>query len=576
LAVQDRSPPGAEPGGLRLSHLKPALVALLLVAIALIGGELYARRVESRYIHALAPMKFSQKNLGRALQQEAFRQADLLPVYGGSEVWTVSNAKAGLTRYRATELFRTYPTGFMVFMVGKEMSTTLLNLQKLAAIGPELRGKKVVISLTWGEFRLDKVPLDAYSGNFSRLHAAELAFSTDLSPEFKQAVAKRLLDYRPTLENDPVLEFALERLAGGGLINSALYYAVLPLGKLQNLVLRLQDHWETIAFIHEQHYLRPASPRYAAALDWRKMLLQAEGEYRQVSNNNRFGFDNERWRQKGNEWNEGKGTNNDATFLRQLKLSKEWVDLDLLLRLTKELGAQPLILSAPMCGAYLDYSGVSTSARSVYYEKLREATKPYGVPVLDFEYHDGDKCFILDYGSHLSPKGWVYYDRALDAFYHRTLSLPELADLSRDDLATASQQGLATVNKELKYQQLIKRVREVAQTVVPAKAVVIVVSDGDEDLLKLGDREGWHFPQIDNGMYAGHRPADSAEAIAHLEALRSKGGSFMLFPNTTFWWLDYYAEFRKHLESHYRVVARHEDSCLIFDLRQQETTQRER
>jgi hypothetical protein len=120
----------------------------------------------------------------------------------------------------------------------------------------------------------------------------------------------------------------------------------------------------------------------------------------------------------------------------------------------------------------------------------------------------------------------------------------------------------------LSYQQLIQRVRDIARANLPAQATTIIVSKGDNELLKLDGRPAWHFPQLDNGVYAGHYPADSAAAIAHLEALRAKGGAFLIFPQTAFWWLDHYTEFKQHLESQYRLVVQAADVCLIFELDQ--------
>src|SRR5438034_539208 len=77
---------------------------------------------------------------------------------------------------------------------------------------------------------------------------------------------------------------------------------------------------------------------------------------------------------------------------------------------------------------------------------------------------------------------------------------------------------------------------------------IIVVSKGDDELLKLGGCCAWHFPQCEDGVYAGFYPVDSAAAIAHLEELRAKGAGFLLFPATSLWWLDHYVAFRWHLE----------------------------
>jgi hypothetical protein len=117
------------------------------------------------------------------------------------------------------------------------------------------------------------------------------------------------------------------------------------------------------------------------------------------------------------------------------------------------------------------------------------------------------------------------------------------------------------------YQQLIHEIREVVRMSVPLGARVLVISKGDGQLLRLEGRQGWHFPQTEEGRYAGHHPANSAEAIAHLEALRVKGADFLLLPSTAFWWLDHYAKFRLHLEEHYVSVVYQADVCLIFDLK---------
>ncbi|MBI2821052.1 MAG: glycosyltransferase family 2 protein [Acidobacteria bacterium] len=116
------------------------------------------------------------------------------------------------------------------------------------------------------------------------------------------------------------------------------------------------------------------------------------------------------------------------------------------------------------------------------------------------------------------------------------------------------------------YQQLKEAIRQVVETALPRDATIAVVSKGDSDLLSLEGRRMWHFPQNDEGAYAGHYPPDSTEAIAHLEALRLRGAQFLLFPGTALWWLDHYEEFRRHLEGRYRMIPCPEQTCVIFAL----------
>jgi hypothetical protein len=117
-----------------------------------------------------------------------------------------------------------------------------------------------------------------------------------------------------------------------------------------------------------------------------------------------------------------------------------------------------------------------------------------------------------------------------------------------------------------RYQRLVRKAREVARAVLPPRVTVAVISRGDEELLRLGERTGWHFPQTAEGMYAGYNPADSAAAIGQLEELRARGAQYLLVPGTALWWLEHYADFRRHLEGCYRVVARREDTCVIYEL----------
>lgn len=112
----------------------------------------------------------------------------------------------------------------------------------------------------------------------------------------------------------------------------------------------------------------------------------------------------------------------------------------------------------------------------------------------------------------------------------------------------------------------LERIRSVVGAGVPEGATVLVVSRGDEELLRLPGRIGWHFPQVEGGVYAGHHPGDSAEAVAGLKELQGRGADFLVIPCTSFWWLDHYTGFSRYLDRHHRLVAFHEDLCLLFAL----------
>jgi GT2 family glycosyltransferase len=118
------------------------------------------------------------------------------------------------------------------------------------------------------------------------------------------------------------------------------------------------------------------------------------------------------------------------------------------------------------------------------------------------------------------------------------------------------------------YAALVERIRQKVNAALPPDARVLVVSKGDDELLALDGRSAMHFPQL-GGVYAGHHPADGAEAIAHLEALRGNAADraeFLLFPKTSLWWLEYYRDLRSYLDQHGVRAVSDEDTCVIYSL----------
>src|SRR5205085_9420201 len=77
------------------------------------------------------------------------------------------------------------------------------------------------------------------------------------------------------------------------------------------------------------------------------------------------------------------------------------------------------------------------------------------------------------------------------------------------------------------YDVLVERVRDLVARAVPDGSTALVCNRGDDTLLELGDREGWHFPRDDEGEYAGYYPSDSAEAIEQVERQRSLGAEYL-------------------------------------------------
>jgi GT2 family glycosyltransferase len=116
------------------------------------------------------------------------------------------------------------------------------------------------------------------------------------------------------------------------------------------------------------------------------------------------------------------------------------------------------------------------------------------------------------------------------------------------------------------YASLTERVQQIVAENVPRGATVLVVSKGDDNLVRFDGWQAKHFPATEDGRWVGHHPADTTEAVALLEAARQNGGSFFLLPKTGFWWLEYYEGLEQHLLSRYDTVVRDDNTCVLFAL----------
>jgi D-alanine transfer protein len=393
---------------------------LALTVLALLGLDLYTHWAASGIIPQLAavsrPTVVKRKDASGAVQRAAVQRPDVMLLYGSSEL----NAD---TPYRAGVLFSNAPTGFYVLPVGRPGATSLILLQQMAALGTSLRGERVAISVSEPWMMSEMALPDQYAGNFYVQNSSELLFEPTLSLDIKRSAAKRMLDYPGTLEKDPLAYQAAQALVANDLPQTLLYWALVPLGTVNNLVYRLQDDWESLDLVQQvpEQRIRSDSPPVTGIADWSALAETAREEYKLEADNNPYGIEAGKWADFNHRLNDHRFLWIDKSFKQRMQGTLEWRDLDLLLHALREWGAEPLVLSMPMPRAYWERLGVSDSAQAVYYQKLHEVAAKYGVPVRDFHEFADDPYFMRDPMAHLSPEGWVYYDQALDSFYHDTL-----------------------------------------------------------------------------------------------------------------------------------------------------------
>jgi D-alanine transfer protein len=393
-------------------------IAATIAACMVFACFVWARNIQEERLHSVAPEFCDAKLHGVALIREAFSRPDTLVFLGSSELIPT-------VPMRGVDFFSQAPTGFSMFPVGKAGTTALSVLQKLGGAGDTLRGKKVVLSLSPSFFQNEQVDAKYFAGNSSKLQTKEFLWNTGFSEELRQAAAQNILRYPQAYEGDWMLEFTLRRLADSKRADRLMLALIWPFASFDRAVCRLQDHVEaSLALLNasDDDQMVDASPLPIAkrsVVNWDELLKKAEAQSKALA---------ARTARKPFKVIRDKGTG-DSQFLSRLKNAEEWKHFELVLRLIREAGAEPLVMSMPLHVDVLEAQGVSPDARSYFGKQLRGLTQKYRVPLVYFEKHENDPVFFVDQFDHIGSKGWWYYNKVVDDFYHNRLSPGSVASL---------------------------------------------------------------------------------------------------------------------------------------------------
>ncbi len=421
-----------------------AIIALGLTIAGAYATQAYAVSTAQHYLQAVAAQAISIKWEGLTFQRAAYASGTTLPIYGSSELYCCGDPAM------PTQIFGAAPSGFRVFPVGRAGTGDLFFVQTFAALGGDLHGKKLVISDSPGWFF---GPLgmgdEPYAGNFSPEIAEAFVFDSPISLETKRAGATRMLDHKGTPADQPLLRLATGDLADPTPAHLARYWTLYPAGRVFSLIHQVQDATDTLGYIRDHPALVPDLSKGPPNLPWAPQLAAMTAIAQQRATTNPFGFPDATYKNIEKDvkpaldaFCAGKNNHDGAAFAypsswdKNMLRSKEWTDLELELRVLRELGAQPFVYTLPMPGTYDDFTSLSYSARRSYYSEYAGVASAAGVPWLTFQEHDGDRFFLTDTGAHFSPRGWTFAGRAIDLYWHDA-SIEEIRASMADLLRTS-------------------------------------------------------------------------------------------------------------------------------------------
>ena len=340
--------PGLPSSLRRLPHLAAAMIANDVLAGALTAMTVVARQEEERQVYWLAWIPFAQKSQGRALQMAALERPDLLLMYGSSEL--------APRFFRGNGLLRRHRSGFLLFPIGRGTTRSLEIAQQVVSLGPALEDRPVVISISPQWFvDFETLSKERFAAGFSRLHALELAFSTQVSPRLKRQLAMRMLEYPDTIKQDTILRLGLQLAAGRRPAGRATLYALWPLGSSRPSSSGSRTTGRSYGGRGAAHR-RAARGTPGPARRPLRRSIGATSSPTPLEGLVRRRLPPDRTREQ---------------FLHRVERTIEWRDFELLLRTLRELRARPLMVSMPLNGAAYDAVGISGPTGTLLQEAAR-------------------------------------------------------------------------------------------------------------------------------------------------------------------------------------------------------------
>lgn len=399
-----------------IKRIGPIIVALVLFNLSIIyAGPLTYYLTETFWLkpgvtESIGTFQAEEAFKGTILQQKAFESTDILPLYGSSEL-------SSMSQFHPSQLFGSKPSGFIPFVVGRGGYQDIIHSICLGAQGAQLKNRKVAIILSAQWFTTEGISDHYFAMNFSALQSYKLMNNPFLSETSKQQIAKRILDFPNAIEPYPGLKQILLKHVNPDQ-RRTIYQQMYALTSLFEIAsLEIKDAVKTILYTYK---LNPVDVKSLAGSGkvtvlppWDQIRNKAVSEAKPLITNNNLGILDSYFNQYVKST---LNTARNSAVGDTLYPSREYADLDLLLQVLQEEGAKPLFIIMPVNGYWYDYIGFPKSERTAYYDRIEKSISDYGFPVANFGQHEYEMYFLKD-TMHVGWKGWVYVDEALYQFY---------------------------------------------------------------------------------------------------------------------------------------------------------------
>jgi len=384
----------------------PLLTAAVLSVASAIGVAVFLDAEIARKQDDMIYLNCDERNFCAAAMDDVLNRDGSIPVFGSSELYARDDVSF------PSVLFQNGNSDFNMILNGAGYKQSLYHAVNIAALEGLMPGRKAVLILSPQWFSLEGISSSMYSSRFSERLYARFIKNQKLSWELRASISQRT---RTLLAEDPQQLARVERYD-----RVYLQHSLNPVDYLGQAVydafMDKKAEFELLRLIRDQEisFTFDGKPVRAETIDFASLMEKAAQAGEEACTNNNFGvydfyydeYISDKLEDYRDSYQEGNG----------YSASPEYEDLTLFLRVCRETGVEPLIISVPVNGRWYDWLGFPKEERETYYQNIRDICAAYNVQLADFSDREYELYFLKDI-MHMGWKGWVNLDEAIYKYY---------------------------------------------------------------------------------------------------------------------------------------------------------------
>lgn len=304
-----------------------------------------------------------------------------------------------------------YNRSYQPFLLGSRGTQSLEQFFTMQNIKDQLKGKKVVFSLSPQWFVPSGMRKDAFNYYYSPLQTSSWLLDKNSSIRMNEYAAKRLLKMNPSESNKMMNDIINDVSKGKKLTSSQTNYL-----KLNEQILSQEDRFFSQVFISDKNEqkIEKLTKQLPDKYNYIELDHLATDLGRRKTSNNQFNLEDSFYKQNkiGERLNELRG------FQKNMKFEKsvEYSDFQLVLNTFANNNINAIFIIPPINAKWQAFTGLPQAEIKKFVTKIRYQLTSQGFTnIVDLSNKGSEPYFMTD-TIHYGWRGWLSFDQAVNPF----------------------------------------------------------------------------------------------------------------------------------------------------------------